>query len=424
MNEDFLHFIWQNKLYHPYDLKTTDGEELEIIHPGIINTHSGPDFFNAKIKLSNTLWAGNIEIHTHESDWFNHKHHQDDSYNNVILHVVNKSNGETITASGRQIPVWEMKFSTQLTDQYQSLFFNNHWLPCKDYLDTIDPIFLSQWIDRILIERMEEKSELTHQLLLKNQNDWDQVFFILLARSFGFGVNGLPFEMLAQQTPLKVMLKHADNIFQTEAILLGQSGLLNATKKADDYSLQLQKEYTFLSHKYNLKPIRAQLWKFSKLRPSNFPTIRLAQLAMLIHQTKGLFETLLNQSSSKQFVQHLNINASEYWNTHYHLGKTSSPSTIKHLGKSSAQKILYNTIYPYLFVYFGKNKLQEKKENLLDSLYEEPAEKNSIITNWQQAGIKITNEAQAQALIFLKNHYCNHKKCLNCRIGHKVLSKA
>jgi len=423
MNEDFLHFVWQNKLFQPGNLLTMDGQELDIIHPGIKNTDAGPDFFNAKIKINNTLWAGNVEIHSTESDWYNHKHNTDEAYNNVILHVVQSGNGNTITSSGREVPVWQMTLSNQLSEKYQSLFFNDKWIACEDQLLSIDPMALSQWIDRILIERLEEKNELINQLLKSYKNDWDQVFFILLSRSFGFGVNGLPFEMMAKQTPLKIILKHADNIKQTEALLFGQAGLLLNNKLKDEYTTKLQREYEFLKHKYNLKPIEGHIWKFAKMRPSNFPTVRLAQLAMLLYQNKGSFEKILSDINAKTFVNLINIKASDYWNKHYSLGKISKKEAPKHLGTSSAQRILYNTVYPYLFVYFDKNNQQDKKENLVESLYKQATEKNSITANWEKAGLKIENEAQAQSLIFLKNRYCNHKKCLNCRIGHKVLSK-
>nr|WP_321405474.1 DUF2851 family protein [uncultured Carboxylicivirga sp.] len=423
MNEDFLHFIWQNKLFHPQNIKTKDGQKLEVIHPGIKNTDSGPDFFNAKIKLDNTLWAGNVEIHIDETDWFNHGHQNDDAYNNVVLHVVNKFGKTTFTQSGREVPAWEMILSDQLMENYQKLFFNSRWIACEDNLSSLEPTILSQWLDRILIERLEEKSELILQLLSTFKNDWDQIFFILLSRSFGFGINGLPFEMMAKQTPLKILLKHSDNITQIEALLFGQAGFLYLSKSEDDYTKILKKEYDFLSSKYQLKATEPHIWKFAKLRPSNFPTVRLAQLAKLIYQLKGSFETLISNVESKSFIKLLNIQASGYWNNHYQLGKTSEQEKVKHLGKTSAQRILYNTIYPYLFVYFDKNNYQQKKENLLELLYKQRPEKNSILSNWEKRGIEIDNEAQAQALIFLKNHYCNHKKCLNCRIGHKVLSK-
>lgn len=424
MNEDFLHFIWQHHLYQPNTLLTEDGQSLEIIHPGLKNTDAGPDFFNAKIRLNGTLWAGNIEIHLDEADWYKHRHHQDKSYNNVILHVVSKGKSNTTTTStGRQVPVWKMIFSKNLTDRYQSLFFNNQWVACEDHLPQMDDFFISQWAGRLLIERLEEKSELINQLLKQENNNWDQVFFILLARSFGFGVNGLPFEIMARQTPLKVLLKHANNLFQLEALLFGQAGLLKSPKKTDDYTISLKNEYHFLAQKYHLKNLEPHLWKFLRLRPSNFPTIRIAQLAMFIYITKGLFEDILKSTCIAKTNETLNINASKYWDTHYQLGKNSTANKIKHLGRSSRQIILYNTIIPYLFVYHSRNNNECEKEKIIEMLYQQPAESNSIVERWKKAGIKINNEGQAQAFIFLKNHYCNHKKCLNCRIGHKVLSK-
>ncbi len=424
MNEDFLQYIWQYKLYYPDQLQTEDGQALEIIHPGLKNNDAGPDFFNAKIKLNGTLWAGNVEVHNSESEWALHGHDKDKSYDNVILHVVNNCTSETITSSGRKVPVWKIKYSNSIFERYQSLFFNELWIPCQNQISNIDHFIIDQWLDRLFVERMEIKSKQIELLLEHNKNDWDQVFFILLARSFGFGVNGQPFEMMAKQTPLKILLKHSDNLIQLEALLLGQAGLLDNPTHSDAYTESLQKEYRFLSNKYQLTNIESHLWKFLRLRPTNFPTIRIAQLVALIHLSKGLFSNLQNLENHKNRKLNLSIHASDYWDTHFVLGKQSSKNSKKHLGSSSKQLIVYNTIYPYLFVYHDKHNNKSEKENILEQLYKKTPEKNRILSNWKKSGIVINNEAQAQSLIFLKNHYCNHKKCLNCHIGHKVLSKA
>lgn len=424
MNEDFLHFIWQHKLYKLNDQQTEDGQHLEIIHPGIRNVDSGPDFFNAKVKLDGTLWAGNIEIHINESDWNTHGHQNDHAYDNVILHIVANTELGTHTTTGRDVPVWKIEYSNTIAQQYQSLFFNDRWIPCEHDLQHIDQFYFTQWIDRMLIERLEEKSDLINQLLKTYSYDWDQVFFILLARSFGFGLNGLPFELMAKQTPFKILLKHSDNIQQLEALLFGQAGLLTNLKYTDDYTSALQKEYQFLSFKYQLKPIDAHLWKFLRLRPTNFPTIRIAQLACLLYTSKGVFGRIQHDWDSESFSSIRNIKASEYWDNHFVLGKASENNSIKKLGKTSQQIILYNTIYPYLFEYHNLHNNQYEKDKVIDMLHQKPAEKNAITSKWIELGIEISNEAQAQALIFLKKHYCNHKKCLNCHIGHKVLSKA
>ena len=423
MTEDLLHYLWQNKLYRPGQFYTQDQDVLEIIHPGTINTDAGPDFFNAKIKIGDTLWAGNVELHLREDDWFHHKHHVDSAYDNVILHVVDKPTGETVTSAGRKVPVWRLQYADQLFTRYQSLYFNDQWVACQDEVTQIDEFSIDRWLDRLLIEKLEAKSRQIENWLLMSENDWDQVFFIMLARSFGFGVNGQPFEMLARQTPLKILLKHSDHLFQLEALLLGQSGFLSSLKHTDEYTEKLLKEYWFLAHKYKLSPIENHLWKFLRLRPSNFPTIRLVQMAALIHQSRGLFDRLHANLELNKMSALLEVAPSGYWSCHYRPGCSSKANKIKKLGKYSRQLIISNTIIPYLFVFYSKRNDEKGKEQVLDMLYDLQPEKNKITENWRKIGLNVDNEGRAQALIFLKNNYCNHKKCLNCHIGHKVLSR-
>ena len=423
MCEEFLHYIWQHKLYLPDKLITTQEETIEVIHPGHLNTDAGPDFFNAKIRINNTLWAGNVEIHLSEDDWQNHQHHINPAYDNVILHVVYALGSGTLNSKGNSVPVYQIQFRPQIIARYNKLIQNKGWIACQSAISKVDPFILDQWLERLLIEKLEEKSELIKQLSQAHHNDWDQVFFVLLARSFGFGTNGQPFEMMARQTPLKALLKHADNIFQLEAILYGQSGFLNQEKVSDEYFIRLLKEYSFLASKYKLKAINQRQWKFLRLRPSNFPTIRISQLANLIHNTKGQFAEMLDLDKPMHFEKKL-ITASEYWNTHYKFGKASKNNETKHVGSSSKKRILYNTILPYQFVYASYHQQDKVKEKIIDLFHTLPAENNRLLSNWKETGIKVDHEAHAQSLIFLKNHYCNHKKCLNCHIGHKVLSKS
>jgi len=423
MNEEFLHYIWQHKLYYPTPLKTTSGQSVEVIHPGIKNSDGGPDFFNAKIKIDNTLWAGNVEIHQVEAEWYQHKHHEDAAYNNVILHVVKRVSNGTHDSNHRPVSVCQLSYPDDIQQRYQQMYFNTHMIPCAPMLSHVNPFHLSQWLNRLLIEKLEEKTQHINELLLASKHNWDQVFFIMLARSFGFGLNGLPFEMMARQTNLTILLKHADHLFQLEALLFGQAGFLTAPKYSDDYTQALSKEYAFLKHKYQLQPIDQHLWKFLRLRPSNFPTIRLAQLAGVIYRTKGQFSSLLKIISSNSLINLLTIDASDYWQTHYQLGRTSKKRSKRRLGQSSQQRIVYNTIIPYLFIYASKHNNYKLKEKTTEYLYEQPPEKNTILTSWEKYGIKIENEGRAQALIFLKNRYCTHKKCLNCHIGHDVLCR-
>ncbi|MBS2212929.1 DUF2851 family protein [Carboxylicivirga mesophila] len=422
MNEDLLHYIWQYKLYKP-DLRTTDNKPIEVIHPGIKNTDGGPDFFNAKIKIDGTLWAGNVEIHQNEKEWYLHQHHQDPSYDNVILHVVEVKNETTYNSKMRLIPACCLPVSETLKDRLKKLYTSSNWIACAQNISNINEFTLSQWMERMLIERLEEKSHLVNNLLKVTNNNWDQVFFILLARSFGFGINGLSFELMAKQTPLTILLKHTDNLYQMEALLFGQAGLLHEPEEQDEYTLSLKKEYEFLRNKYLLKPISQSLWKFLRLRPANFPTIRIAQLAYLMCNIKGSFEQLLNLSQQPLLLNKMNIGTSDYWKSHYVLGKQSSKSSVKLLGSSSKQRLIVNTIIPYLFIYAAKHKDEQQKEKIIDYLYQQPAEKNKTLEQWNNLGVPSKNEAQAQALLYLKSNYCNQKKCLNCHIGHEVLCK-
>ncbi len=422
MNEDFLHFIWQHKLYPP-ELKSIDNQSLEVIHPGIRNANGGPDFFNAKIKIAGTLWAGNVEIHQHEKEWYQHKHHQDASYNNVILHVVEQSSELTLNSHNRKIPVCELVVPDSIKERYKNLYNTNNWIACSQVIHTIDRFTLNQWLERMLVERLEEKSQLINTLLTDSKNNWDQVVFILLARSFGFGLNGLPFEMMARQTPLMVLLKHSNSLFQIEALLFGQSGFLSKIPKDDKYASDLKKEYDFLRGKYQLKAIDSSLWQFLRLRPVNFPTVRIAQLANLIYSNKGCFDELLQLTNNEDLLNKLNLSASTYWTEHYRFGKKSSRASVKSIGKQSKQRLIYNTIIPYLFIYAAKHNNHEQKEKIIDYLYQQPAERNSVINQWREAGVEVNNEAQALSLLYLASNYCNQRKCLSCHIGHAVLCK-
>jgi hypothetical protein len=422
MNEVFLQYAWQHKIYHP-ELVSSEGQTIEVIHPGIKNTDGGPDFFNAKIKIDGTLWAGNVEIHQNADEWYQHQHHTDAAYNNVILHVVKQSSKETLNSNNRKIPVCELKINDNIRQKYQQLYFNDQWIACEHAIKNVSSFELNQWLDRLLIERLESKSQLINELLKSTKNDWDQIFFILLSRSFGFGINGLPFEMMARQTPLNILLKHTNNLFQLEALLFGQAGFLTTPKYEDEYTLELQKEYNFLKAKYQLSSIEQHLWKFLRLRPVNFPTVRIAQLAHLIYLTKGSFDQLLLVKEKFSSFNKLIISTSDYWLSHYQLGHLSKKVSTKILGKQSQHRIIYNTIVPYLFIYTAKHKQEDQKEKIIDYLYQQPTEKNKTIDKWAEIGIVSESEANAQALIHLKNNYCDHKKCLNCHIGFQVLCK-
>ena len=418
MKESILHYIWQFRLFPVQDLKTTDGQTVEIIDPGKPNTDAGPDFFNAKIKIDNTLWAGNIEIHSLSSDWVRHHHTTDKAYDNVILHVVNKADANVFRTNGDSVAQLELAVPDHIRINYDELLREKKWIPCADKIHQVPLFLVNDWKNSLLVERLEQKTEMIETLLSQSNNHWEEAFYVSMARSFGFGTNSEAFERLARSLPMSILAKHKDNIFQLEAMLFGQAGLLENTVN-DEYQLNLQKEYRFLQSKYQLKPIESSEWKLLRLRPDNFPHVRLSQFAALIHRSTKLFSKII-ESDNLQVMRGLFIcEVSDYWKKHFLFGKESSVSG-KRLGSKSVDILLINTVFPFLFAYFKKkNSDNDIALKLLELI---PAEKNVIIRKWMEHGIGAFSAFDSQALLQLKKKYCDEKKCLRCRIGHKVLS--
>ena len=401
-------------------LQTICGQVVEVIHPGEPNSNAGPDFFNAKIKIGDTLWAGNVEVHIRSSDWYEHRHQEDKAYDNVILHVVEDNDAAIKRTNGELIPVLKIPCPLNLYSEYVRLKSSDQWLACAGKLDQINPLEISLWMQRILVERLEHKMEDVQRILKQTTQNWDETFYRLLFRSFGFGVNGDPFELLAQTIPLKVLLKYSDNLQLLEALLFGQAGFLTGTFN-DEYLETLSRDYRFLQQKHELVPIEAHLWKFLRLRPSNFPTIRIAQLAALLAKLKGVFGLITNNADLKNIEQILDVGVSAYWQEHYMMQKKSDKKD-KSLGANSKDLIIINTIIPYLFAYGTLMGQQAFVIRAMDWLSELKAEKNAVLDKWREQNVKINNAADSQALIYLSNNYCKLKKCLRCSIGHKVLT--
>ena len=421
MKEEFLHYIWQFQLLNSIELTTNAGDAIQVIKTGEKNTNAGPDFFSGQLKIGKTIWAGNIEIHINSSDWNKHKHQDDSAYDNVILHVVFNHDTEVFTSKNRKIQVLELAnlVNETLFEKYQSLVGEKRKIPCQHFLPTIDGFTLRNWQDRLVVERLERKADEIVNSLEETVNDWEETFFRLLAKNFGFKVNALPFEQVAKALPYKYLKKHNDNLFQLEALLLGQAGYLEANL-VDDYAMSLQTEYCFLKTKFNLKPIENHLWKMFRLRPSNFPTIRLVQFAKLIHGSSYLFSNCVESSSLREVRKLLDVHLSGYWENHFQLDKPSVTSS-KTLGESSVNILIINTIVPLMFQ-FGKRKNKpERMEKALEFLHEIKAEKNSIISNWESNGIKVESSFVSQAMIHLKNEYCDKVRCLDCVLGNKIL---
>lgn len=423
MKEDFIHYLWKHQLFVP-KLKTTENNILEVLKPGLVNTDSGPDFFNARIRLADTIWAGNIEIHVNSSDWYAHSHQSDPAYDNIILHVVYADDKPVKRINGELIPTLELKHFVEpsIYIKYCEFINSKKWIPCENQILDVDYFKRMSWFDNLLIERLNKKATAIEDELSKTGNDLQEVFYRKLARNFGFKTNSLAFEILASKIPLKLLSKHKNELSQIEALLFGASGLLDKSLTGN-YPSKLLKEYSFLKEKYGLVEMDKKLWKFMRMRPSNFPTIRISQFSNLVYKSSALISQILESEKLSHVKDLLKVSASDYWTDHFRFD-VKSESRKKLLGKTSIHLIMINTIVPYLFVY-GKRShdegLMQKAVNWLEQLN---SENNTITRQFSKIGIKPSNAMQSQALIQLKNEYCNKKRCLECRIGHELLKPA
>jgi hypothetical protein len=421
MTEEFLQYVWKHQLFQKDGLQTIQGDQIEILNPGSWNYDAGPDFFNASVKIGPTVWAGNVEVHKKSSDWLKHKHQTDDAYNNVIMHVVVEHDVDLSLPNGNPLPVMVMNVDQTALKNYEILLGESHKPACYKHLSSIDPIHIRLSIDALLIDRLQSRVVDIEKVLQQTKNDWNETFYQLLSRNFGFKVNAVPFEMLARSLPLRVLAHHAGNLMQTEALLFGQSGLLNEQLLGDDYFLELRNEYSYLSQKYALKGMESHLWKFMRLRPANFPPVRIAQFAALLHRSKSLLSKLVESESPKAILDHFHVKASDYWDTHYRFNQATNKQ-VKWLGESSRNNLLINTVAPFLYIYGERNNKPELKSRALTMLELIAPEKNQIIALWENLGIKAESAFDTQALIQLKNNYCDTKKCLQCRVGARIIA--
>jgi hypothetical protein len=422
MNEKLLHFIWQFRLFNATNLTTTTGDAVEVIKTGTLNIDAGPDFTNAKIRIGQTLWAGNVELHINANDWYTHKHQHDAAYNNVVLHVVYEAGIRTANnAKGEPIPTIELKgrINPNTLARYEELSKNRAWIPCAGYLKEAGEFTLKNFEERLLIERLESKVEYINELLTTSGNDWENVMFQLLARYFGASINKEPFFLLAKSLPVKVWAKHQDDILQLEALLFGQAGFLE-DKHDDEYPNQLRKEYLYLKRLHGLQPLQKHQWKLLRLRPSNFPTLRIAQLAALLGKNAKLFSQVLNARNTKTIHQLLDVEVSPYWQSHYQFDKPSKKVS-HHIGADMKNILLINAVAPVLFAYGKYKDNEEPCDRALELLQQCNAESNSIITGWGKLGVKAASAYETQALLQLKTTYCDKFRCLECGVGIKIL---
>lgn len=419
--EDLLCFVWQYRKI-PISLQTITGEQVKIINPGIKNNDSGPDFFGAKIQIGETTWAGNIEIHIKSSDWQKHKHHKNSAYDSVILHVVYEYDKPTVDNIIEDIPTIELKqfINKELIDKYKDLINSISWIPCEKNLNDVEQITIKPWLSRIMVERLEKKTDIIKEILAQNKMDWETSFFYWFSSCFGFKLNNEAFLMLAKSIPFKTIMWHQNNLFQIEALLFGQAGLLRKNFK-DEYPKKLKKEYDFLAEKYKLTPLDPKIWKFMRTRPGNFPTIRISQLANILTKIKILLFEMINSSNYNKLKILLKTESSEYWKSHYNFEKKSDNIKQKKLGSLGVDNLIINAIVPFIFLY-GKFHDKEKIQNSAISILENiKPEENHIIKKWGNLGIKADNSLESQALIELFNSYCTNKKCLSCSIGASLL---
>ena len=415
MREEFLYYIWENRLTDK-DLKTTEGEAIEVVATGYRNTDSGPDFLEARIQIGDKLWAGHAEIHVKSSDWNRHNHQTDKAYKNVILHVVYENDTKV-----NDIPTLELKghFDETIFANYQKFISSKNWIPCEKTITQVPPFTRLSWLDRMAVERLENKSGTVTKILETNQFDWEDAIYKLLMRYFGLKVNNEAFEYLANILPFKTLLKHADNLVQVEAMLMGCAGFLE-DDFTDDYPLLLKREFNVMRAKFNLLNMPAERWKFMRMRPSNFPTIRLAQMAQLIHKNGCLFSKIKAAKDTAEAKALFDVAASEYWETHYRFD-VSTDSKPKHLGETTADVLIINAVAPLLFCHGKLHKDESVCETAMQFLEDTEAEDNAIIRHYAQCGITAENAMQTQALLHLYTIYCKRKRCLECRLGNVLL---
>jgi hypothetical protein len=425
MKEEFLHYLWENSLYYPDSLIDGDGKRITVINPGDHNNDSGPDFFNARIRIGETEWAGNVEIHTRSSHFDIHGHNADHAFDNVILHVVGINDRKVFNSLGGELLTVEIKYDPACYEKYLDLVNKPSLIACYGEISGVDSFFIRHWLHSLLVERLQLKSETIARIYNETNKDWEETFYRVLTRYFGFKVNTEPFEMLARALPFRIIRKHANNRFQVESLLFGTAGLLDEglfrEALSDSYYADLIKEYRILSAKYSLQPVHGWLWKFSRLRPVNFPTIRISQLAAMLCVTGGLFSRTVETADVKDLEHLFEVRASEYWDDHYVFGKKSI-SVIKNTGTQAANIFLINAVIPMIFIYSrhtSDNNLSEKALSFLEDL---PPEENVIIREWKSAGICAESAFFTQALLQLSEGYCKKRRCLECRIGGKLIS--
>lgn len=422
--EKLMQYVWKHRLWRSEDMVTNTGKKVRVVDPGLLNTDAGPDFFNAKIEIDGHMWVGNVEMHYRATDWKRHRHDSDKAYDSVILHVVAKDDAPVRRTNGELIPQLVLEVSPQFNADYASLVGATIEVPCATKIKQVPHLTIVEWVEGLAFERLHGKVERIHQLLDSFNGSWEDVCYVTLARNFGFGINNDAFERLARRTPLRLLGKHSDSVLQIEALLFGQAGMLDAQKPGmDSYYNQLCTEYAFLSNKFQLTPMEKESWKLFRIRPQNFPYRRIAMLAQFIEGGFRMMNRILEAEGEKEMRALFEVELSGYWTKHYTFGKPNERTTAT-LSRSSIDIILINTVAPLLYAYgelTGSYEMTDKAIKLLEDLR---AESNSIVSHFVAYGIDCPDALTSQALVQLKREYCDARKCIYCKIGHHLLSKA
>lgn len=422
--EKLMQYVWKHRLWRSEDMVTNTGKKVRVVDPGLLNTDAGPDFFNAKIEIDGHMWVGNVEMHYRATDWKRHHHDSDKAYDSVILHVVAKDDAPVRRTNGELIPQLVLEVSPQFNADYASLVGATIEVPCATKIKQVPHLTIVEWVEGLAFERLHGKVERIHQLLESFNGSWEDVCYVTLARNFGFGINNDAFERLARRTPLRLLGKHSDSVLQIEALLFGQAGMLDSQKPGmDSYYNQLCTEYAFLSNKFQLTPMEKESWKLFRIRPQNFPYRRIAMLAQFIEGGFRMMNRILEAEGEKEMRALFEVELSGYWTKHYTFGKPNERATAT-LSRSSIDIILINTVAPLLYAYgelTGNYEMTDKAIKLLEDLR---AESNSIVSHFVAYGIDCPDALTSQALVQLKREYCDARKCIYCKIGHHLLSKA
>ncbi len=422
MNESFLHYLWQFQYFEKKNLLTAEGEPISILKTGALNSNSGPDFAEAKININGIEWVGSVEIHIKSSDWYAHHHEMDGTYENVVLHVVWENDKPVSRKDKTLIPTLELKnrVNESILKEYKKLINSPTVIACEKSFPKVDELIKLSMLDKALMQRLETKAIQVEELLKMNKGDWEETTYQLLAKNFGFKVNADPFFQLAKSLPYKIILKQSA-LLPVEALLFGQAGMLE-TKTKDEYITSLFQEYHLLAQKYSLKEskLNPSQWRFLRLRPANFPTVRMAQFAYLLFSSKNIFSRLISADSYASMQKILSAKQSAYWDTHYRFGKKAK-GMVPDLGESSVQNILINTVAPLLVAYGKQKDEQMFIDRAVELLQQLPAEQNKITRTWGSLGLKVKTAFDSQSLIELYNNFCQKRQCLNCAVGISIL---